>query len=135
MSGILIAASGPFGRVELDATYTVPDVDAAAATATIKFQNDGTILNQADNQIGTWIVPTAAAPGAYQIRATPNPDTPDGGSGMNTWLALSTSRTWSETRLAAEGDGTTTVVFDIEIRQGTGPVLATTTVTLSATIF
>jgi hypothetical protein len=134
MSGILLAASGPFERVELDATYSAIDLDLTSASASIVFGSDGTIKNHNSNPIGNgqWIVPDSAAPGLYEIRATPNPDTPDAGT-MNTWLALTLSRTWTENHVGGP-PGDEVATFDIEIRRNGGAVIASTTVTLTARI-
>lgn len=130
MTGALIQAGAAGGFVSLNPTYNPIDivVDPATATASIKFASSGSIQNQDSNLIGTWFSPNIGTPGVgYEIRATPNPDTPDVGT-MNTWLALSSTRTWSTSVSGAIEQK----VFDIEIRPTGGSVLASTTVTLYA---
>jgi hypothetical protein len=83
--------------------------------------NDGTV------DIGDWINPKASAPGTYEIRATQISGDSIGGT-MNTWLPLTTSRTWTlnkPTGLAGLLSGNMT----IEIRQGV-EILDSTEITL-----
>lgn len=130
MTGALIQAGASSAYVALDPTYSVIDIVllGSTATASIKFLASGSITNQDNNSIGQWYNPPGGSPGAaYEIRATPNPDTPDSGT-MNTWLALSSTRTWS----TSTSSGQETKVFDIEIRPAGGSVIASTTVTLYA---
>lgn len=80
--------------------------------------------------LGNWITPAAAAPGAYEVRATLNSgDTPTGT--LATWLALTSDRTWELTQ--SGGAGTKTCELGIEIRLG-AVVLATATVTLDVEV-
>ena len=134
MTGALIQAGASVGYVDLDATYISQDLDVGpTATASIRFESDGRIRNHNLVSLGEWFIPPLATDGTgYEIRATPNPDTPDSGT-MNTWLALTSTRTWTESRTGSVGADTK--VFDIEIRSaGSGAVLASTTVTLKAQI-
>lgn len=131
MSGALLAASvTTIPHIVLDPTYMITDLDLLSASASIIFQTTGAIENQHAAQIGTWIDPMSAAPSDYEIRATPNPDTPDVGN-MNTWQALTSQRAWTENY--AGGPGAETAVFDIEIRKGS-TIQDSTTVTLNAQI-
>lgn len=72
-----------------------------------------------DDAATDWIIPNSAAPGSYEIRCTQNSgDTLDLGSdALNTWLALTSTRTW---QLTNSINGTTeTANLTIEIRLGT----------------
>lgn len=136
MSGATMQAGSASAYVELEASYTVNSLSLSSpVTASIRFQSNGDIRNHNNVSIGQWYYPDiAGTPGtAYEIRATPAPDTPDGGT-MNTWLALSSSRTWSETNSSGTPSDETKV-FTIEIRAaGSGTVIDSATVTLSAEI-
>jgi hypothetical protein len=135
MTGALIQIGSAGGYVELESTYLSADLDINTASASIRFQTDGEIQNQNGATLGQWHYPAAGSPGdSYEIRATANPDTPDSGT-MNTWLALSSNRLWTESRTSPPGVGTDEVVFDIEIRgAGGGSAIASTTVTLRAEV-
>lgn len=136
MSGILLAASLP-GQVEL-----LPDALAASdftfspndALAWLQFRNNGSVYDQDNSYVGDWINPTSAANGGtgWYIRAnSASPDTPDIGT-MDTWLQLTSSRTWQQEEL---GFGIDTAIFTVDIRYGTsGGALATRTVTLTAQV-
>jgi hypothetical protein len=74
---------------------------------------------------GEWLISGSA--GDYQARATlSSGSTPNGGSGLGTWLTLSTTRSWSNT---VDPQNSITSVLLIEIRD-----TATSTVRTSATI-
>ena len=70
----------------------------------------------------------------WDIRATVTAglDPPDAGT-VDTWLALSSNRTWGNTRTGAEGPGTdsSTITFDWRLT-GTTTILATVTGTVIA---
>lgn len=118
MSGNLIASghSGPY----LPNTLIISSdfaLSPATATAWIQFRNDGKVYDHDNNYLTDWIQPTSDAPGDWEIKAnSSSPDTPDSGT-MDTWLALSSSRTWSETR---SGIGVDTKNFTIELRRASG---------------
>lgn len=135
MSGATMQAAAGGTWVDLDATYQAIDLDLASATASIRFDPDGDIVNHNSISLGQWIQPEIGATDGtgYQIRATANPDTPDTGS-MNIWSNLSGGgNQWTESRSGSVGDDTK--VFDIEIRSSSsGTILASTTVTLKAEI-
>ena len=82
--------------------------------------------------INDWVVPNGSAAN-YEVRATLNSGTLRvGSSATGSWLALSSTRTWSVRRLAA---GITNADLTIEIRPaGGGATLATANVTLEAEI-
>ena len=79
---------------------------------------------------GSWISPESAAPGLYEIRATADPDTPEFGT-MNTWLALTSNRSWSEHR---SGVGIDSATFKVEIRYNGGDIIAEASCTLTAEV-
>ena len=136
MSGILLAAALP-GQVEL-----LPDALAASdfnisptdSLAWLQFRNNGSVYDQDNSYVGDWINPTDAANGGtnWYIRAnSASPDTPDIGT-MDTWLQLTSSRTWQQEEL---GFGIDTAIFTVDIRYGTsGDPLATRTVTITAQV-
>ncbi len=134
MSGAL-NASAIAAAVELPtSTLTATDFELhpSSATAWLQFRNDGAVYDQDNSKRGDWILPNGAAPDDYEIRAnSSSPDTPDSGT-MDTWLALSSSRTWSESR---SGVGIDSKTFTVDIRKGSsGDPLITRTCTLTADV-
>lgn len=131
MSGILLAANPGSVIIGGGFPYNAIDNDfgGGTATATVSFRTDGQVFNHNSIDLGDWITPPGFAPGSYEIRATPNPDTPDTGT-MNNWLALTSQRNWSETQ---SGIGNSVKTFQIEIRLGS-TVLFTGDVTLTANV-
>lgn len=122
------------------ADFDVSDFAVAAGTAVagIYVNSDGTIDRYKNNAPASgrvynqdWINPTSAAPDDYEVRFTKT-----GGSGTllgvtsGTWYALTSDRYASVQNNAFTG--TYTVNLTIEIRKGTGSVLATGTHVLSA---
>ena len=79
--------------------------------------------------LGNWITPTVFAGAAYEVRATEVSGTVSTGT-VGSWLALSSTRTWTRARVVAGSDS---VVLTIEIRlAASGAVLDSATVTLTA---
>lgn len=137
---ILMAAFAAMGggtTVTLAASYSVFATNNTPnnALASISFESDGDIVTVGDSGTvdeGDWINPKASAPGSYEIRATlVSGDTPAGTLGS--WLALSTTRTWTNNKLGA-APGVRECQLTIEIRLG-ATVLDTTTVDLYAEVF
>ena len=108
----------------------------ATATATVTFYNDGRFAYQEAPSAQVvvadeWMTPRSTTEAAkYQIRATRlSGGTPSGTLGS--WLALSSSRSWSISRAAS---GTAETVLRFEIRNATTlAVVATADITLTAT--
>lgn len=143
MAGILLAASLP-GRnpVTLSGgTYNAGNMGADAYSYFIVDQN-GNTYKRANNdtpiQVNTtddWIRPTSEAPGTYQVRVTNV--TGDlsfwsSTSAEDAWYTLSTSDWFVWVWDSTIGFGGKSITFDVEIRKGTGPTLASTSYTLSA---
>jgi hypothetical protein len=105
------------------------------ATANIAFNSNGELTTFATGpglvtHAGEWMVtPNAVPSGDYEIRATRSGSGPGlSGSALDTWLALSTTRSWA---LSAATGGYRQANLEISIRQvATGAVLATANVLL-----
>lgn len=134
---ILLAAfslrAGPVvtlsGETAIDSSQTEPDV----AIAGVRINTDGTldkitgteatpVYTQID-ALTDYVIPNAAAPGAYQFQCTDNNANLDAGSdATGSWQAIS---------LGAQlyyvtADATTTLLdIDLDVRQGTGATLDT----------
>ena len=100
----------------------------------VTFRKNGAITSEYD-----WIFPTSYAPGSPSYQVSRGPTTGfDMGEGYDTgygpwegvWTNVGTGAFWGFVRIAI---GTTTSTFDVSIRQGTGSVIDTCTVTLTAT--
>lgn len=123
--------------ITLNNTYSLVKTSSApdAAFVSITFESDGDIITESflgTVDEGDWVNPKSAAPGSYEIRATlVDGDTPVGTLGS--WLALTSSRTWSLNKTGGF-PGFRESVLTIEIRLG-ATVLDSTTVTLQVEVF
>jgi hypothetical protein len=121
LSNLTVSSSGQFSSQS--ARYTLEsDGDVITETTTFGIAD-----------AGDWISPKAAAPSDYQVRATLiSGDTPGVGT-FDTWLVLTSNRTWTLQQFA-EG-GAKEAVITIEIRKGTGATLTSADITLYAERF
>lgn len=117
-----------FATVTLNPNYDVVGINSVEIT----FESDADISSNSDAfgpvDEGDWLSPTSAAPGLFEIRATltggVNPTT----GTMDTWLALTSNRTWT-----LDSGGEQLSEFLIEIRYNGGAALDSTTVSLGTT--
>lgn len=142
-SGTMILPTHFYGtsvspEVTLPPTLAVYDEGYGAfgsASVSIIFESDGDIIESGTNSgvtdRGDWLAPKASAPSDYEIRATLVSGSVTSGT-MNTWLALTSNRTWSRARIPV---GTTECQVLFEIRKGAGAVLDSCTVTMTASRF
>jgi len=131
---ILLAAFGAIGgdKIQLSGV-AVLSTGNGSQTATYTLESDGDVVTATTDggsvDAGDWIDPKAAAPSDYEVQATLNAGTLTSGT-TGSWLALSSNRSWTLTRATV---GTATQVdLTIEIRRGSGAVLASANVTLDA---
>lgn len=83
-----------------------------------------------------WIVPSSAAPGAYQVRVT-SVSFSSGSWYVNTyaddaWGVVSASPEWIVRDASSTGAGNTSMTCTLEIREGTGATIDTSAVSLIA---
>jgi len=141
---LIAAAVGGSLKINLnDDSITDAEVDGTAE-AGIRIDANGNVYALTDNLASAdqiflatdWARPTTFAPGAYQVRFT-------GASGTITastaaedvWHPLSSGDFQVSTeRVVGAGDGSTVGNLTIEIREGTGPVLASADYVLTATV-
>lgn len=76
-----------------------------------------------------WITPTSSAPGDYQIRFTLTSGTTFSGVASGTWYALTSDR---ECYLFRSSAGNSSCGVTVDIRKGTGAILATASWSLTA---
>ena len=118
------------------ATYPCSDTDVGLASASFAAQNDGDVTYTlfGVTQTQEW-TPDAKASGNgddFEIRLVVNSGTTPTGSAVNTWLAMTSSRSWIISRSTS---GTTSSNCTVEIRPaGGGSVLDSATVTWSVTV-
>jgi hypothetical protein len=114
----------------------ISSTGGGSQTATYTLESDGDIVRfttpLGSGDIGDWISPKSAAPSNYEVRATLNSGSLTSGT-TDSWLALTSNRSWSLTRVVV--GAADQVDLTIEIRKGSGAVLATATVTLDAERF
>ncbi len=103
------------------------------ATAAYRLNSNGqveSLVNGSPTTLEQWCTPTSAA-GNYEARVTVNSGALSSGT-TGTWLALSTSRTWSVVR---SGAGSSSCNFTVEIRRtGTTTVLDSAIIDLVAEV-
>ena len=129
----LAGAGGSGSTVVVLADASVDDTNSGSAEASYSLTTTGnvfatTTLNGAIN-IGDWISPTSAAPGSYEARA----DVVFGsvtGSATGSWLALTTTRTWTLAR-ATPGGSAARLTVSIRLSSTT---LTSATVDLTAQV-
>jgi hypothetical protein len=128
-------ATGGAGGILLS-DVTVFDSAGFLASAGYSLTSAGDILAISSSfgatDIGDWASPKSLAPGSYEVRA--DLDTGSGGitSGtLGTWLALTSTRTWTLERLTT-GVSEATIVVQIRL---SSTVLTSAKVTLYAEAF
>ena len=132
---ILLAAFGAIGgdRISLSGLTISAIGSGGAQTATYTLESDGDVIiaTTVDGSLdaGDWISPKASAPSDYEVQATLVSGTLSTGT-TGSWLALSSNRSWTLQRVTV--GVATQVTLTIEIRKGSGAVLASATVTLDA---
>lgn len=108
---------------------------SAAASVTIQRDGDVTIVGTLSGTpgAGDWVLPRNAAIGDdYEVRLTVNSGVTPAGSATGSWLALTSDRAWSHTRITV---GTTTGNYTVEIRDTlTSTVQASVTFNMTATV-
>lgn len=141
---LINALAGTLGAAAAGDIITVNDVTISdfgfltLTSAGIRFESNGTVDYLREPNADTlnaydWVTPTSSAPGSYVIRATQTSSTGGGTftGTLNTWQALSTSRTWE---LSKNNEGTFTRTLTIEISgDGGSTTLDSGSVTLTAT--
>lgn len=131
---ILLAAFGAMGgdKIQLSGV-AVSSTGNGSQTATYTLESDGDVISATTPggsvDEGDWIDPKASAPSDYEVQATLNSGTLTSGT-TGSWLALSSNRSWTLTRAVV--GAATQVDLTIEIRRGSGAVLASANVTLDA---
>lgn len=122
-------------RVDISAGGGAEDTAAGTCSVSLAFESDGdiaaTTTSSGSTDAGDWIAPKAAAPGSYEVLLHQDSgDALDGGSAaLDTWLALSSTRTITMTQTGA---GVKSASFTVSIRLGS-TTLSSGTFTLSAT--
>ena len=141
MSGAHIALLGSSGGGDILALvgYTDSVLAVAPATGGVGYQltsggkeqgGTGTAASITYSNIGDWVLPNGNA-SLYEARATLNSGTLSSGT-TGSWLALSSTRTWTVTRSIV---GVSTANLTIEIRRiGSTTILATAPVDMTVDI-
>ena len=133
---ILLAAFAAMGGDKIALSgVAVSSVGSGSQTATYTLESDGDVVTVTTSggsvDAGDWIDPKASAPSDYEVKATLNSGTPNGGSSATgSWLALTSNRSWGVTQVVV--GVATQVDLTIEIRKGSGATLASANVTLDA---
>lgn len=130
MAGIHAAIAAPYPGFSATLTdHSVGDVthDGSTATATFTIKNDGTVRDQDNNSLETWL-PSGSASN-WDVRATLNSGTSPSGSGVGSWLSCGTTRSWSLVNSTQPSSITCSLL--IELRSG-GITAASATATITS---
>jgi hypothetical protein len=134
MAGILSLLAGLVGiRFKLP-TIDASDIAASGtSSASIQVNSNGAYLSAGATsgtaEAGNWVTPTAAAPGSYTIRCHVNSGATPTGSAVDTDLACSSNRAWTNARATA---GTTTSNVTLTLKDGAGNTVKTATLNITA---
>jgi hypothetical protein len=137
MSGIMCAVMGGGGSVNLSSpkSHGATKFDTSTAQAGFTLQSDGQYtgdINTVSSDVtGEWwsAAPLAGVGSLYQARFTETSGTVSSGT-VGTFISLAAGASWFVSRSTA---GNKTCVGTLEIRPNGGSVLATATITMSAT--
>ena len=143
MSGILTASTGIWSGgdvINIQVPFVVANgVGSGTLVAGYMLTNGGEERYETEQEanpdyaelFGNWVTPTSSASN-YECRMTQNSgDTLTNSSGLGTWLALSSTRSWEY--LVTDVQGSRSGNFTIEIRPaGGGAVLDSSTFSISA---
>lgn len=134
----LLKSGGQGGVVTLtdDSIYDYDD-DPTVPLVYFQFKTDGTVWETPPtaqiNSATDWIIPNSSASSLYEIYATEfsgsGTGTPVKTGTMDSWLPMSSNRTWQLTNTSV---GDYTWVIDVSIRFNGGATLATGRFTLRA---
>lgn len=131
IAAIMAAMGGP--RVQHPVGAVTDNSIINVAVAYISYESDGDVIattSAGAMDVGDWIVPKTAAPGAYTIRAEVlSGSLAAGSSATDTDLALTSTRSWGVEQIGA---GTTIATIRLTIKLG-GAALATRDIVLTAT--
>ena len=122
---LFLAAMGQSTVVAIS-DQSLPDanVDPGVAGVTYAVNSDGTVsystVASGSGTIENWVNPTSAAGANYEVRVTKNSGTNPSGSSLATWLALSSSRSWT---IGQSGLGNTSCNLTVEIRDASTLVM------------
>lgn len=113
--------------------YAIDASNDGIASAAIRMGSDGlqsSFVNNSQSIDGAWVTPTTSAAN-WEVRATLVSGTAPTGSALNTWLALTTPRTWT-TSATVEGT-TVTSTIQLEFRRASTLVVDPNTPTFTLT--
>ena len=124
------AIVSPLPITQLDDTV----VDPTDATCSVQLNTDGSITLSGNASIGgsNWFNPSSTGVGnQYWARMTKNSGSDNtSGSALSTWLALSTARSWTWSRLSV---GAITANVTLEISSDSGGSVIVSSATFNAT--
>lgn len=129
----LSGAGGGASTIVVLSDASVSDNNSGSASASYTLTSTGDVFStdsiNGALDIGDWISPKSGAPGSYEVRADVVFGTVTG-SATGSWLALTTSRTWT---LEAFSPGFDAARLTVSIRLG-GTTLTTATIDLTVQV-
>jgi hypothetical protein len=119
--------------------YTDQIGDPGGASSAIRFNTNGS-MDWISNGTGTvdiptgWFFPVATGIGSsYWVRATVTAGTFSSGT-VDTWLALSSARSWSVIRNAPPGSKSCTATYEIASDSGGTTIVSSASITVTAEV-
>lgn len=130
---MMLLGSSSSGAIITIADYSVYDLSSGGASATYELNLNGIAYDKTNSggtvTIGNWATPTSVAAN-YEVYATLVSGVLSVGT-TGSWLALSSTRSWSRNRSALSGISIAQITVDIRLI-GTTTVLDSATITLTA---
>lgn len=108
----MLMASG--GATLQMAGASLSDISGATASVSVQLQSDGDLVHTegASSTTGAWVVPKSAAPGSYQVKFEKVSGDDVTGVALDTWLALTSTRTMT---LSQSGAGSKDSVVKVSL--------------------
>lgn len=129
--GMIAGGGGGGGNVTLNGA-TVSEFGTAVQTTQYRISNDGFVYHGDNGTYTSKYRWTADPVASYEARVTLTAGDSPSGSAVGSWLALSTTCTWSSVDAVADGSSVY-CTLTVEIRNATSlAVVATATVTIIA---
>lgn len=132
ITAMIYSTAPPASLISLS-NQTVSKGGRHTATATYVVNSNGTVTN-GTSVLEAWLH-TGGVASNYEVRATLQSGEPLTTGTMGSWLACSSTRTWTLTNSESDNSTLTTVML-VEIRlASSGVVQASATITLNATSY
>jgi hypothetical protein len=141
MTGAVMAAATAVGvRVSLPSALNAvyDDISPGNITSTLTIERDGDLIITDPGgsvDVGDWILPKRSNAGdVYEVRLVTSTGTCNGGSAVDTWLPLTSDRSWSNnvSTISPAGNVRERFTGTLQIRVPSGSIIASCPVDIDA---